>query len=531
MSKIKRFKNYNSFLSENTYDIDNVEEFISNENESDIEDNDTIDKEFNTGEDTSKIDDTDLSDIGKIEEEEEKVKGGDKESKDDNKKDSGKSSVPKSGVNKVVKDDDGNTTQYDVKGNKVKEEEEIQDFSNYNNDYDLNTSDCKILIINSSEENDELDSTTERMKESLGCDCDEIHLYQLNIKDSKSEKEPKDGMEFIYNKLNECDGLVFAFDSINDNLKIVLKRLKKYYKEGELKNKILGVATDKNIDVTDIILSAMELGMILCGDCFCDIKDTTSTETTSCAKAMKILCDSTKSLRNESKEGDEIKDFDSYENSDGDYVEDVYDEESGSDDLSDLKKEVTDELAIPFEEDDLKTEEEEERLIDNLDGSITHIHGDDKDSNPKYKVKNDEDKNISEEEQSLPFSSFNRKDMWDEYKESNTDKTFDEFLSEKNKEKNTINEYNYDEWENVEEDEEDYEPMDFDSYLNSDELYDDYSDGINVGDTVTISKYDGSDPYNKKGETGEIIKIDGDTAVIYFENGDVGKYKLNTLQP
>jgi multimeric flavodoxin WrbA len=544
MSKIRRFNNFDEHVSEN---IDNVEEFISNENEAESKEVENDNEDLTTDEDTSKIDDTDLSQIGKIEEEEEEVKAEEEEEKTDSDeekdKEVGKTTLTKQPA-KAHKEE------------KAKEEEEIQDFSAYNSTPPVQSS-CKILVINGSEDDEKVDSTTSSMKETMGCDCDEIHLYQLNIKDSNAEKEPKDGMEFIYNKLDECDGLVLACDSMTDSMKSVLKRLKKHYTEGELKNKILGVVANKESDVTELILTGMELGMILCGDCFCDIKDTTSTESVSCATAMLNLCNATVGLRGSiTKSEEELKDYDSYENSDmvdyqyaedeneTDELDDIKDDVE-VDELADLKKEVSDELAIPFEEEEAdKTEEEEERLIDNLDGSITHIHGDDKDHNQKFKVENDDDKivseeeesvkededkeekkpNIPEEEQTLPFSSFDRKDMWKEYKESKSEKTFEQYCEDCETAKELEDELHPD------------MPMDYDEYSQSmsvggDEAVDMHGTPVKFGDTVRIDRRLTSDPLEKQGQEGVVVRVTDDTVYVLFDDMEYpGKYNFGTFE-
>jgi len=479
MSKIKKIKNFDDYISEN---FDNVESFIPDDiNNSDLsnigkmveeneENGDTnlfvlwkkekgsetdelLDKIRSAMEDSQAFDysrqrnwlieftgdaqeakrlmsmlDYNDDDLDVVEEEEESVKDKTKTKEVVN-------DVPISGENKVVKNDDGEEETFDVSDEKVDEDEEDVNLYDINKNDDLQN--CNFFIVNGCDENEKIDTIIDNIKQNLKSDCTEIHLYQLNIKDSNSEKEPKDGMDFIYKELDNCDGLIFVCDSNIDNMKILMKRLKNHYIKGELKNKVFGIVSD-NEDVVDIVMFGINLGMIICGDCICDTSDNTNTNAINSATSMLNLCNSTKNLRCcDNTDNNGIMDYDSYEKSDKDSYK-YYDDVNMN---NDNEEEMLD-----------STTEEEERLIDNLDGTITHIHNGKKDTNQRkgeaYIKPVEEEEEISITDYTLPFSNFDR-DLWKKYEESNMNIPFQEYIK-KNENNNKIEE----------------DTMDFETYLN-----------------------------------------------------------------
>src|SRR6478735_8127576 len=66
-----------------------------------------------------------------------------------------------------------------------------------------------ILIINGCEHDSPVYKKTEEFKKKMGCECKEIHLYQLNLQTPKKQ-EPKDGMMQVYDEIEKADAIIIA---------------------------------------------------------------------------------------------------------------------------------------------------------------------------------------------------------------------------------------------------------------------------------------------------------------------------------
>ncbi|WP_182995296.1 hypothetical protein [Pelobium manganitolerans] len=47
---------------------------------------------------------------------------------------------------------------------------------------------------------------------------------------------------------------------------------------------------------------------------------------------------------------------------------------------------------------------------------------------------------------------------------------------------------------------------------------------------VKINPFLTTDPYNKRGQIGEVTECDGEVATVLFEDGITGKYQTDTLE-
>jgi multimeric flavodoxin WrbA len=323
---------------------------------------------------------------------------------------------------------------------------------------------CKIVIINGCEPETEVDAKTDELKEKLGCDCEEIYLYQLNIQSPKKQ-EPRDGMEMIYGKIEEADAVIFACTSkkgsLTDELKNVIDRLKGHYTESELRNKVFGTIIIGKEDTKlkdELILTAInDLHMVVGGDCVY-VGEGESTDLSTMAVCMSNLCNATIGIRgavnvpNENvdteidtygefvdreqsedptelglpndlpEEGTEENDAfvdelkgnlsDAF-NSDTEEEEmdavgeedDDVNNDGKEDEQDEYLKNRRDAISDAIEEDE-KTEEEEERIIDNLDGTITHINKGWEDTNKKKGEVETKEEEVKEGLNIKPFDEF-----------------------------------------------------------------------------------------------------------------------------
>lgn len=254
-----------------------------------------------------------------------------------------------------------------------------------------------ILIINGCEHDSPVYKKTEEFKKKMGCECKEIHLYQLNIQTPKKQ-EPKDGMMQVYDEIEKADAIIIACQAVkgklSDILENTLDRIKNYYKKGELKNKVFGSIIIGNEDKikTDLVLTALnDLGMVVCADCLFFSNDKSSSNISSLVDSISSLANATASIRNSVQSTDNIIEDDKLVPSNnikgfGDYI-DTKDEESDEDELfddeesnededeflNDLKKNSNLNDTNEIESDETPVEEEEDKLIDNQDGTITQI--------------------------------------------------------------------------------------------------------------------------------------------------------------
>lgn len=243
----------------------------------------------------------------------------------------------------------------------------------------ITSSGCKIVIINGCDPDSEIDKKTEEFKSKCGVECKEIHLYQLNIQTPKKQ-EPKDGMQQVYDAIECADAIILAFQvnkgKLCDSLEIAISRIKNYYKKEELKNKIFGAIVIGNEEKVknDLILTALnDLHMIVCADCLCFCDKSSD---------MKKMIDSITTLSNVTamintmpeemeKEEDNFKTFDEFSDEAQEPDDKGLPEEEGDDFVDSLKhmSNFTDEDNDAEEE----VAEEEDRIIDNENGTITQI--------------------------------------------------------------------------------------------------------------------------------------------------------------
>ncbi len=54
---------------------------------------------------------------------------------------------------------------------------------------------------------------------------------------------------------------------------------------------------------------------------------------------------------------------------------------------------------------------------------------------------------------------------------------------------------------------------------------------MKVGQKVQVDRFLTSDPYNKKGQTGIITKIEDDIVSVKFSDNTIGLYEDDTLTP
>lgn len=313
-------------------------------------------------------------------------------------------------------------------------EKDIKNKNVINNESNI-SSGTKIVIINGCEPDSEIDKKTEEFKSKCGADCKEIFLYQLNIQSPKKH-EPKDGMQQIYNELENAHAVVFACTSnkskLSDNMETAIARIKNFYKKEELKNKIFGAIIIGNEDrvKNDLILTALnDFHMVVCADCLCFCNDKSTSNLSKMMDSITTLSNATALIKSKidgniiDNEGgdddininnieDEIKPFDEF--IDTEQTEDPKEvglpddmnmekeSESESDDYVDSLKNDFD-LSVDAddetEEDKLEDDaiEDEERLIDNQDGTITQIHKGEKVT---------ENKKIAEDFNIIPFDKF-----------------------------------------------------------------------------------------------------------------------------
>jgi len=250
---------------------------------------------------------------------------------------------------------------------------------------------CKIVIINGCEPDSEIDKKTEEFKSKCGCECKEIYLYQLNIQGVKKQ-EPKDGMTQVYEAIEQADAIILACqvnkNKLSESLETAISRIKNFYKKEELKNKIFGAIVIGNEEKikNDLILTALnDFHMVISSDCLCfsndksDMKKMISSITT-LAYATSLINKSGEITDKEQLEDPEENSFE-----DDDYIDSLKDDSDISIDDEELNDEHLDDEHLDDEHldgeiteeettDDKSTEEEEERLIDNQDGTITQIH-------------------------------------------------------------------------------------------------------------------------------------------------------------
>ena len=218
---------------------------------------------------------------------------------------------------------------------------EYTDFDSYDKKMDDINSECKIVIINGCEPDSEIDKKTAEFKDKCGCECKEIYLYQLNIQAPKKQ-EPKDGMVQVYEALESASAIIFACqvskNKINDSLEMAISRIKNYFKKEELKNKIFGA----------IIIGNEE-----------KIKNDKGSNLTKMIDSISTLANAMSSIKKDGK----IEAEEDMEDSD---IDDT-DEDEYVDSLKHMSN-----LGVDNNEEDM--EEEEDRVIDNEDGTITQIH-------------------------------------------------------------------------------------------------------------------------------------------------------------
>lgn len=253
---------------------------------------------------------------------------------------------------------------------------------------------CNILIINGCEADSPVYKKTEEFKKKCGTSCKEIHLYQLNIQNTK-KNEVKDGMVQVYEAIDNADAIIFACNSnkgkLSDILETAISRIKNYYKKGELKNKIFGSIVIGNEEKVknDLILTALnDLGMVVCADCLCFCNDKSTSNIAKMVDSITSLINATSSMRTVYDDNaTDFKSFDDFEKEDQkEEITDVPHETSDIEEVSDfsdlesidepVEDSIEDQESIDQEENvsDSELEEEEEKLIDNGDGTITQIH-------------------------------------------------------------------------------------------------------------------------------------------------------------
>ncbi len=274
----------------------------------------------------------------------------------------------------------------------------------------VNTNGCKIVIINGCEPDSEIDKKTEEFKSKSGSECKEIYLYQLNIQTAKKQ-EPKDGMMQVYDAIENADAIILACQvnkgKLSESLEIAISRIKNYYKKEELKNKIFGaiiIGNDEKVK-NDLILTALnDFHMVICADSLCFSNDKGATNLTKMIDSITTLASATAlinkeevDLPDETTDNEEIKSYDEF--SDKDQIEDptengLEDAEIEDEYMSDLKD--SSDISIDGSDSE-ETSEEEERLIDNEDGTITQIHKGEKVT---------ENKDIMDDFTILPFDKF-----------------------------------------------------------------------------------------------------------------------------
>lgn len=279
-------------------------------------------------------------------------------------------------------------------GEEANDEEEfndsnLADFSNFNSKKNESitpiekTGGCNIVIINGCEPDSEIDKKTAEFKTKCAGECKEIYLYQLNIQTAKKQ-EPKDGMMQVYEALEFADAIVFACQivkgKLSESLEIAISRIKNFYKKEELKNKVFGaiiIGNDEKIK-NDLILTALnDFHMVVSGDTLSFSNDKGAVNLTKMIDSITKLASATALIDDEveSKDDSDIESFDKFTKSeekeekneeDDDYVNKL----KGMTDLSLEDEEEKEEEKEEKEE----TSEEEERLIDNENGTITQIH-------------------------------------------------------------------------------------------------------------------------------------------------------------
>ena len=240
---------------------------------------------------------------------------------------------------------------------------EYTDFDSYDKKMDDINSECKIVIINGCEPDSEIDKKTAEFKDKCGCECKEIYLYQLNIQAPKKQ-EPKDGMVQVYEALESASAIIFACqvskNKINDSLEMAISRIKNYFKKEELKNKIFGaiiIGNEEKIK-NDLILTALnDLHMVVCNDTL--FFGDKGSNLTKMIDSISTLANAMSSIKKDGK----IEAEEDMEDSD---IDDT-DEDEYVDSLKHMSN-----LGVDNNEEDM--EEEEDRVIDNEDGTITQIH-------------------------------------------------------------------------------------------------------------------------------------------------------------
>lgn len=282
----------------------------------------------------------------------------------------------------------------------------------------IGNSPISILVINGCEHGSDVEKKIEEFQNKIAdcCSIIEIPLYQLNIQNTK--KDVKDGMVQIYNALEKANALIIACEvnkgKMSDQLETAISRIKNYYTKNELKNKIFGsiiLGNDEKVK-NDMVLTAInDLSMIVSADCFFSAgKDSNSNiktfsetikslsnlmipvsdienEGTDIETDIEISDSGLEEIENENETEIEnelnndadvdvdtdidIKNFDEFtENSDSES-----DSDSDSED-KDIEFKSFDEFNETENDEDAETEtieEDEERLIDNQDGTITQI--------------------------------------------------------------------------------------------------------------------------------------------------------------
>lgn len=252
------------------------------------------------------------------------------------------------------------------------------------------TQTSKILIINGCEPDSSLDKKTNDLKENLGSECEEIHLYQLNIQPPKKQ-ESKDGMYMVYKHVEEASAIIFACELIkgrmSDVMETAISRLKAHYTKKELANKIFGaiiIGSEDKIKNTLVLTALNDFGMIVAGDCLSFSDNKSAFNVKKMSSCLTNLCASTQNLRTE--EETDIKSFDKFEAP----IDNESETESSDEDFMDsMKSDFT-----PFEE--------EEECVSDSDEK-------DNDVNDETSVDSEEDKkedDITESFKVIPFDEF-----------------------------------------------------------------------------------------------------------------------------
>lgn len=199
---------------------------------------------------------------------------------------------------------------------------------------DLNTTKCNVVIINT------CDQVTDDLHECLNCE----EFCQDDLED-----------EECLETIEKADAIVFICNDVIDEISNL-----------NLKNKVFACIVEDEDLKNELIIKAVELGMIVSGDCVC--VGTCEDDLTCLTDCLSDLCNNTIGIRTTAI----ANTFNDYDDNDYDTYEEFVDSEQTED---------------PYESSFDDVYEEEERIIDNLDGSITQFHKGKKTVNPRRTVR------------------------------------------------------------------------------------------------------------------------------------------------